>query len=77
MRITPITSTEIIGRYARQGLKVVDTWLNQTLYTGTTEFATNKVLARVNRIGLLNSQIINRNAVLPQAQQRHLLNFVA
>jgi hypothetical protein len=77
MRITPITSTEIIGRYAKQGMKVVDTWLNQVLYTGSTELATSKALARVNRIGLLNNQIINRNAVLPQAQQRHLLDFVA
>ena len=77
MRITPITSTEIIGRYAKQGMKVVDTWLNQVLYTGTTELATQKALTRINRIGLVNCHIINQNAHLPQAQQKHLLNYVA
>lgn len=77
MRITPITSREIIGRYAQQGMKVVDTWLNQVLYNGTSKQATELALARINRIGLINCQIIDRNAQLPKAQQKHLLNYVA
>ena len=77
MRITPISSTEIIGRYAQQGCKVIDTWLNQVLYTGTTELATNKILNRINRIGILNSQIINQNSILPKAEQKQLLYLVA
>ena len=77
MRITPITSTEIIGRYAQQGMKVVDTWLNKVLYTGTTELATQRALVKINRMGLINNEIINRNAMLPKSQQRQLLNYMA
>ena len=77
MRIIPIQNHDIIGRYAQQGLKVVDTWLNSVLYTGKTQHATQVALAKINRIGLLNGQIIDRNAHLPQNQQRQLLNFFA
>ena len=77
MKIIPITSTEIIGRHAQKGNKVMDTWLNIVLYTGNTETATKKALNKINRIGLINNTIINRNATLPKTQQRQLLNYMA
>ena len=49
MRIIPIQNHDIIGRYAQQGLKVVDTWLNSVLYTGKTQQATQVALARINQ----------------------------
>lgn len=77
MRITPIQNADIIGRYAQQGLKVVDTWLNKVLYTGSNKQTVSMALAKINRIGLINGRIIDQNARLPKAQQKPLLYYMA
>jgi hypothetical protein len=55
MRITPITTKDII-RYYQAGSKVIDSFTNKVLYNGNNA---PQMLLKINKIGLLNASIID------------------
>lgn len=61
MKITPIVSKDIIGRYNISNNSIIDTFTNKVLLNGKTS-KLNKVLADINRIGLINSDRLQINA---------------
>lgn len=61
MKITPLVSRDIIGRYNIINSSIVDTFTNKVLLRDKTP-KLNKILAEINRIGLINSDRLQINA---------------
>ena len=66
MRITPITSKEIIGRYRKQANTILDSFTNQVLLQSNNKAKVNKVYKQLNTIGLVNAKILDNNAHNPK-----------
>lgn len=59
MKILPITSLDIVGRYISKDNKLIDTFTNSVLYQGEKAYSLASVC---ENIGLLNSHIIQYNS---------------
>lgn len=52
MRITPLISADIIGRYTKRNNSIVDNFTMKVIHTKTPD----KMLNKLNKIGMLNAQ---------------------
>jgi len=59
MRIAPICSKEIIGRYRKINNTITDVFTNQILLRSNSNRTLNKKYNQLNAIGLLNAQRID------------------
>ena len=72
MRITPIVNSNIIMRYRKLNLnKVYDSFTNQVFKTSNAD----SLITKLNKIGLLNANIIDANAT--RKAQKQLFCVVA
>lgn len=72
MRITPIVNANVIMRYRKiNASKVLDSFTNQIFKTSNAD----SLIAKLDRIGLLNSKIIDTNAT--RRTQKQLFCVVA
>lgn len=72
MRITPITNANFLMRYRKiNTTKVLDSFTNQIFKTSNAD----TLISKLNKIGLLNSKIIDANAT--RRIQRQLFCVVA
>ena len=72
MRITPIVNSNIIMRYRKLNLnKVYDSFTNQVFKTSNAD----SLITKLNKIGLLNANIIDANAT--RKTQKQLFCVVA
>ena len=74
MRIVPLINADFFGRYQKCNNTVIDTFTNRDIES-TIDAET--LLERLNKIGMLNSHIIDSNARLPKAKQAKLFTVVA
>ena len=54
MRITPLISTDIIGRYSKRNNYIMDNFTNTIIHTKNKQQQT-KIFQQLNTIGLLNA----------------------
>ena len=75
MKIFPIVSKDILGRYIQKGNTIIDHFTNQVVLKRQTPLQAQALLQEVNRKGLLNSEIIDYNFLHPQHKRK--LYYVA
>ena len=75
MKIIPIINTDFIGRYQRRGSKVIDTLTNKQ-YMSNNDRVAQRLLDRLNKIGMLNGHIVDYNSKLSADQQAQLLSII-
>lgn len=60
MRITPLISTDIIGRYSKKSNCIIDNFTNTIIKTPTKQKQA-RLYCKLNTIGLLNSNRLQHN----------------
>lgn len=75
MRIAPIMTMDIIGRYQKTSNKIIDTFTNKVIVTGK-ENKIDALYKEINKKALLNADILDFNAKQPKNKKAHLLYVV-
>ena len=63
MRITPLISADIVGRYSKKANCIIDNFTNTIIQTPSKN-KRNKLYCRLNTIGLLNSNRLQNNQAM-------------
>ena len=63
IRITPLVSTDIIGRYVKAKNGVVDHFTNE-LIPASSKRMQSKILKKLNTVGLINSERLQKGLAL-------------
>jgi hypothetical protein len=63
IRVTPLVSTDIVGRYSKGKGCIVDTFMNKVFPTKNRRIQ-NKVFNKLNTVGLVNSNRLQQGLVL-------------
>ena len=65
IKVTPIVNADIIYRYRKQANTVIDAFTNQVLTKSDNQAKLDKVINKLNKVGLFNAKILD-NSIRPQ-----------
>ena len=73
IKVTPIVTNDIIYRYRKQANTVIDAFTNEVLTKSDNHAKLDKVINKLNKVGLFNAKILDNNTRPQQAKLLYVL----